>query len=88
MTVDPELYVHRLTDADQLLVCASDGVWEYISSQEAIELASGAATAELAARRLVEAAEQRWRAVDGGSYVDDITAVVVRATPRRIASKL
>jgi serine/threonine protein phosphatase PrpC len=82
VTVEPELYVHRLTQQDQLLVVASDGVWEYLSNEQVVEIAGRASSAESAARRVVEAAEAAWRAVDGGHYVDDITAVVLRAAPR------
>lgn len=34
VTVEPQLYVHRLTADDQVLVAASDGVWEYMTNQE------------------------------------------------------
>jgi serine/threonine protein phosphatase PrpC len=67
---------------DQLLVVASDGVWEYMTNEEVLGVAGSCDSADLAARRLVDAAEARWREIDGGGYVDDITAVVVRACPR------
>lgn len=82
VTVEPQLYKHRLTPQDQLLVVASDGVWEYLSNEQVVAIAGRAGSAESAARKVVEAAEAAWRAVDGGQYVDDITAVVLRAAPR------
>lgn len=74
--------MHALAPRDQLLVVASDGIWDVMSNEEAIGLAGAAASATDAARALVEAAEGRWLDHDNGGYVDDITAVVVSATPR------
>ena len=34
VTCEPQMYVHRLTEADQVLVAATDGVWEYMSNEE------------------------------------------------------
>lgn len=36
----------ELTPADQLLILASDGVWEFISSKEAVDIVGGAASPE------------------------------------------
>jgi serine/threonine protein phosphatase PrpC len=36
----------ELTPADKLLILASDGVWEFISSKEAVELVGGCDTPE------------------------------------------
>lgn len=57
---------------------------------QAVELVGRCDDAATAARKLVEAAEQRWQQEERGNYIDDITAVVVRATPRHkhTASKL
>lgn len=43
-------------------------------------IAGACASADEAARQLVEESERRWLAVDGGNYIDDITAVVVRVS--------
>jgi serine/threonine protein phosphatase PrpC len=77
VTADPELSVTPLTAGDEILVVASDGVWEYLSNEEAVALAASAPTAAAGAAALVEAAEAAWRRHQPG-YVDDITALVVR----------
>jgi len=63
---------------DRFIICASDGVWEFISSKEACQIvAKESASASKACASLVQAAAQRWKKVEG-NYRDDITAIVVR----------
>lgn len=80
VTVEPEVTVHPLTASDELLIAATDGIWDVLSNDEVVALAGNATGAQAAARTLVEVAESRWLESEGG-YIDDITAVVVRATP-------
>jgi serine/threonine protein phosphatase PrpC len=77
VTSTPELRQHQLDPADEVLVVASDGVWEYMTNEEVIALVGKAKDAEEAARELVSTAEERWRK-KMYNYVDDITAVVVK----------
>ena len=64
-------------DGDRHIIVASDGVWEFIDSQEACDIvARSGASANDASASLVEAAAQRWR-INEGTYRDDITAIVV-----------
>ena len=72
---DPEVISHRLSKRDQLLIFGSDGVWDHISSQEAVAIASQAKTPQQASDRIAQVARERWRR--GGPVQDDITAVVV-----------
>eukprot|EP00775_Hariotina_reticulata_P001400 gene1400-1743_t len=74
---EPQHKQHELTPADKLLILASDGVWEFISSQEAVELVGNSKTPEEGCRALVDEAFRRWLSEEEG-VVDDITAVVVR----------
>ena len=77
VTSTPELRQHELDPADELLVVASDGVWEYMTNEEVVALVGRAKSAEEAARELVSTAENKWRK-KMFNYVDDITAVVVK----------
>lgn len=81
VTVEPEVTVHPLRPGDELLIAASDGIWDVLSNEEVVSMAGNAVGAQAAARELVEVAEARWLESEGG-YIDDITAVVVRATPQ------
>ena len=71
----PETKDHTFSAEDKMLLMGSDGIWEFITSQEAVNIAAQAKSAEQACRLLVEEAERRWRAEE--EVVDDITALVV-----------
>jgi serine/threonine protein phosphatase PrpC len=73
----PDITLTPRTDQDLCVVVASDGVWQYVSEAEAVELieqASLQGERAQAAERLVELATQRWFAHE--SRRDDITALV------------
>jgi serine/threonine protein phosphatase PrpC len=74
----PELSHITLERHDKFIILASDGVWEFISSQEAIELVTSEwerGNAEGCCTVLVKESLRRWRREE--EVVDDITAVVV-----------
>lgn len=79
---EPEVKTFELQHGeDEFLILASDGVWEFISSQEAVDVV-GAKLAEGkechgACQELIELASERW-AEEEGDYRDDITAIVVK----------
>jgi serine/threonine protein phosphatase PrpC len=66
--------------SDRFVILASDGVWEFISSDLAVEFVGGfmarGQTALDAARFLIARAAMEWN-VKEGDYRDDITAVVI-----------
>jgi hypothetical protein len=61
-----------------ILLC-SDGVWEFISSHEAVKIASkfSKTKAPIAAEELARVSWDRWMIEENGHVVDDITALVV-----------
>jgi len=76
----PEVVIHTVQPEDDLLILASDGVWEFITSEQAIkivaELKGQGKSAEEACRMLIVHSALRWKINEGG-YRDDITAIVV-----------
>ena len=64
-------------DGDLFIIVASDGVWEFIESQEACEVVAAESDATKACTKLVRLAAQRWQEEEG-SYRDDITCVIGR----------
>jgi len=72
---EPVVTHHTLSSEDKCLILASDGIWEYISSQEAVEFVSQHASASRAAAAIKEEAMARWK--KEGLYRDDITVGVV-----------
>lgn len=71
ITATPDVSTHRIEDADDFLVLASDGLWDVVSSQEAVDMVrSTVRVPDLAAKRLA------LRAIELGSD-DNISVIVV-----------
>lgn len=75
----PEVAYVRLNGADSFVVLASDGVWEFMTSQEVIDFVGKyrrqRRSAQSASDALVREAISRWRRNE--AVVDDTTAVVL-----------
>lgn len=78
VTSRPELCEKRLDKRDKVVILGSDGVWDHVSSQEAVDIASRYTDATAAARDITNTARQRWVRETQGALTDDITAVVMR----------
>jgi serine/threonine protein phosphatase PrpC len=66
-------------ESDLFLLLCSDGVWEFVSSHEAVKIASKfvKSKAGVAAEELARVSWDRWMIEENGHVVDDITALVV-----------
>ncbi|XP_057751068.1 probable protein phosphatase 2C 52 [Arachis stenosperma] len=71
----PEFSHRLLTDKDQFVVLASDGVWDVLSNEEVVEIVSSAPTRSSAARILVDAAAREWKLKYPTSKMDDCAVV-------------
>ena len=75
---EPEVSAFTLSVCDKFLILASDGIWEFISSQTAVEIVQSAwesGHTEVCCEVLVKEALQRWKQLD--DTVDDITVIVI-----------
>mmetsp|Transcript_43267 Transcript_43267/g.63466 ORF Transcript_43267/g.63466 Transcript_43267/m.63466 type:complete len:489 (+) Transcript_43267:202-1668(+) len=76
---EPEVRQRDIQPEDQFMILATDGVWEFVDSQEAVNIVAkhlrNGATA--ACQKLIETAAERWR-YNEGDYRDDITAIVAK----------
>ena len=76
----PEVSFRTLSANDKFIVLASDGVWEFLSSEHVVEIVGGflerGEPAVAATRFLIAKAAMAWR-VEEGDYRDDITAIVL-----------
>ncbi|CAH1452188.1 unnamed protein product [Lactuca virosa] len=91
---DPSIFIHKLNPRDQFLIFASDGLWEHLSNEEAVDIVHNYPRSGIA-RRLVKAAlqiaakkrEMRYsdlKKIDRGvrrHFHDDITVVVMFLDP-------
>lgn len=90
LSSEPAITVHELQPHDQFLIFASDGLWEHLSNQEAVDIVQNHPRSGIA-RRLVKSAlqeaakkrEMRYsdlKKIDRGvrrHFHDDITVIVV-----------
>lgn len=74
----PDVSVRPIDDSDHFLLVCSDGVWEFITPDEAVAIVDpyGPDKAMEAANQLASEAWKRWIQEEGGAVVDDITVVL------------
>ncbi|KAI3991197.1 hypothetical protein MKX01_022418 [Papaver californicum] len=98
LIADPAISMHQLQPHDQFLIFASDGLWEHLTNQEAVDLVQKYPHSGIA-RRLVktalqEAAKKRemrysdLKKIDRGvrrHFHDDITVIVVFLDPNLVS---
>ena len=78
---EPVVTKHELQPNDEFMIIATDGVWEFLSSDDAVDIvAKGLRNGDgssLACQHLIEAAAAKWHEYEG-DYRDDITAIVIQ----------
>ncbi|WOK95415.1 putative protein phosphatase 2C 66 isoform X1 [Canna indica] len=71
----PDISYRHLTDKDEFIILASDGVWDVLSNKEAVDIVASAPTRGTAARALVDCAVRSWRLKFPTSKIDDCAVV-------------
>ncbi|XP_021772822.1 probable protein phosphatase 2C 73 [Chenopodium quinoa] len=71
----PEVTQRNITSKDQFIVLATDGVWDVVSNQEAVQIISSSPNRGKAAKKLVDHAVREWKRKRRGTAMDDISAV-------------
>ncbi|KAJ0080600.1 hypothetical protein Patl1_22328 [Pistacia atlantica] len=71
----PEVTQRHITSKDQFVVLATDGVWDVISNQEAVQIVSSTPDRAKSAKRLVECAVHAWKRKRKCIAMDDISAI-------------
>ncbi|CAD6255192.1 unnamed protein product [Miscanthus lutarioriparius] len=71
----PEVYCRKLSEKDEFLVLATDGIWDVLSNKEVVKLVSSATDPSKAARQLIDRAVRAWRRKYPTSMVDDCAVV-------------
>jgi len=73
----PVVTQRQMKPNDSVMILATDGIWEFITSQQAMDIVGKFPDdATAACRELILEATKRWRQEEG-PYRDDITAIVI-----------
>ncbi|GAA0185568.1 protein phosphatase [Lithospermum erythrorhizon] len=72
---EPDVIQRRITNRDHFVILATDGVWDVISNQEAIDIVASTPERHDAAKRLVKCAACTWKHKRPGIARDDISAI-------------
>ncbi|OMO83325.1 phosphatase 2C (PP2C)-like protein [Corchorus capsularis] len=71
----PDIFYRHLTERDEFIILATDGVWDVLSNKEAIDIVASAPSRATAARALVDCATRAWRLKYPTSKNDDCAVV-------------
>lgn len=71
----PDIFYHCLTERDEFVILATDGVWDVLSNKEAVDIVASAPSHATAARALVDCATRAWRLKYPTSKNDDCAVV-------------
>lgn len=72
----PEIQVHTITADDEYIVICSDGVFEFLTSQQVIDITSSSKTVMESCQKLLVESHNLWLTND--VRTDDITALVIK----------
>lgn len=76
----PDISYHHLSDKDEFVVLATDGIWDVLSNKEVVDIVASA-PARVASRALVDSAVRAWRLKFPTSKTDDCAAVCLFLSP-------
>lgn len=71
---EPEFFTRTLTSDDRYLVLATDGLWEFMSDQEVLDIISKDGNPKSAVESLINEANSRWMKEE--QVIDDTTVIV------------
>ncbi|KAK4377460.1 hypothetical protein RND71_003756 [Anisodus tanguticus] len=71
----PEVYYRKLTEKDEFIVLATDGLWDVLSNDEVIRIVATARKRSIAARLVVHHAVRAWKYKYPRAKIDDCAVV-------------
>nr|XP_043615117.1 probable protein phosphatase 2C 33 [Erigeron canadensis] len=77
----PDIFYRHLTEDDQFVVLATDGIWDVLTNKDVVNIVASAETRSCAAQAVVESAVRAWKYKYPTSKVDDCAVVCLFLTP-------
>lgn len=71
----PEVTYRQITEKDEFIVLATDGVWDVLSNQEVVDVVGSCSDRSFAARSVVDLANQAWKFKYPTFKTDDCAAI-------------
>ncbi|KAG6516191.1 hypothetical protein ZIOFF_026640 [Zingiber officinale] len=71
----PDISYRQITERDEFIVLATDGVWDVLSNKEVVDIVASAPARASAARSLVESAVKAWKLKYPTSRTDDCAVI-------------
>lgn len=75
VTAEPEIITKEITKGDEILVIASDGIFEFLTNQRVIDICSKCDNPQQACANLLQASYEQWLRYE--LRTDDITCIVL-----------
>ncbi|ONK80739.1 uncharacterized protein A4U43_C01F21180 [Asparagus officinalis] len=79
----PQVSYRQLTNRDQFIVLATDGVWDVLSNEQVVSIVSSVQNKEDASKAIVKAAVSAWKRKFPSARVDDCSAACLFLQERR-----
>ncbi|KAL0450958.1 UNVERIFIED_CONTAM: putative protein phosphatase 2C 65 [Sesamum latifolium] len=73
----PEVTYRKLTERDEFVVLATDGIWDALSNDEVVKIVASARKRSMAGKLLVEKAVRAWKYRFPRAKIDDCAVVVL-----------
>ncbi|KAK9673482.1 hypothetical protein RND81_12G170200 [Saponaria officinalis] len=71
----PDVSYRRLTEKDEFIVLATDGIWDVLSNTEVVNIVAASQSRSTAAKALVETAVRSWKLKYPTSKIDDCAVI-------------
>lgn len=78
ISAEPEMAERDLGENDKFIILASDGVWDYSTNEEILDLCVANADPLKACDAIVALSSQRWDERDADHRRDDITVMIIK----------
>ncbi|EEF35718.1 protein phosphatase-2c, putative [Ricinus communis] len=83
----PEVSYRRLTNKDEFVVLATDGIWDVLSNYDVIRIVASARKRSMAAKMLIKYAVRAWRNKYPGCRVDDCAVICLFLKSRTVLTR-